>query len=112
MDDDTQTTTNWKEAQDDERQNRRQFFNGLGKWSLAIVAAVAALRDGLDDVRDGIDSRFGTGPDAAGDSRQQIARHGNRPHGNTAPGHLNDYFRHANHLNGPFIDNGWTNSPA
>ena len=24
--------------------NRRQFFNGLGKWSLAIIAAVTALR--------------------------------------------------------------------
>ncbi len=46
MDNDPQTTTGCKGEQEEERQNRRQFFNGLGKWSLAIVAAVAALRHG------------------------------------------------------------------
>jgi hypothetical protein len=35
MDDDTQTPTNCEEKPEEERQNRRQFFNGLGKWSLA-----------------------------------------------------------------------------
>jgi hypothetical protein len=43
MDDDIQTPTNCEDKPDEERQNRRQFFNGLGKWSLAIIAAVAAV---------------------------------------------------------------------
>lgn len=104
MDDDTQTTTGGKGQQDQDRQNRRQFFNGLGKWSLAIIAAVAALGDAANDVRDGIGSRFGTGSDAADDPRQQIARHGNIPHDNTPPSYLKSYSDHANHQNGPFQD--------
>jgi hypothetical protein len=43
MDRDPQTTTAPKGQQEEERQNRRQFFNGLGKWSLAIIAAVSSL---------------------------------------------------------------------
>jgi len=27
-----------------DRQNRREFFNGLGKWSMIVVAAVSMLR--------------------------------------------------------------------
>jgi hypothetical protein len=27
-----------------DRQNRREFFNGLGKWSMILVAAVSFLR--------------------------------------------------------------------
>jgi hypothetical protein len=27
-----------------DRQNRREFFNGLGKWSMVVVAAVSFLR--------------------------------------------------------------------
>jgi hypothetical protein len=27
-----------------DRQNRREFFNGLGKWSMIVVAAVSFLR--------------------------------------------------------------------
>ena len=70
MDNDSKTTTGCEGQSDEERQNRRQFFNGLGKWSLAIVAAVAALRDGLHDLRGGIGSRFGAGPVAAGNPLQ------------------------------------------
>ena len=69
MDNDPQTTTGCKEEAEEERQNRRQFFNGLGKWSLAIIAAVVGLREGVQDP-----SRFGTGPEAAGDPRKQIAK--------------------------------------
>jgi hypothetical protein len=43
MDNDPETTTNFEEQPEQERQNRRQFFNGLGKWSLAIIAAVSSL---------------------------------------------------------------------
>jgi len=28
----------------DDQQNRREFFNGLGKWSMIVVAAVSLLR--------------------------------------------------------------------
>jgi len=28
----------------EDRQNRREFFNGLGKWSMIVVAAVSFLR--------------------------------------------------------------------
>jgi hypothetical protein len=70
MDNDSKETTNCKVEQAEERQNRRQFFNGLGKWSLAIVAAVAALRDGLHDTQNAIGSRFGAGLEAAGNPRQ------------------------------------------
>jgi hypothetical protein len=29
---------------EEDRQNRREFFNGLGKWSMAVVAAISFLR--------------------------------------------------------------------
>jgi hypothetical protein len=93
MDNDPQTTSGRQEQPDQERQNRRQFFNGLGKWSLAIIAAVTALRDGVDDVRDDIGARFGAPSTGAGDPLQQVARHGNSPHQND---HINvhtDYTR-------------------
>jgi hypothetical protein len=84
MDKDPQTTSGRQEQPDQERQNRRQFFNGLGKWSLAIIAAVAALRDGLHDLQSSIGSRFETGLDGASDPRQRIAKkkrpHGDQPH--------------------------------
>ena len=44
MDNDSPTTPACKGQPEEDRQNRRQFFNGLGKWSLAIIAAVTALR--------------------------------------------------------------------
>ena len=112
MDNDPQNASGPQEQPEQDRQNRRQFFNDLGKWSLAIVAAVAGLRDGLDDVRDGIGTRFGVGPDSAGDPRQQIAAHGNKGHGNLKGGHTDQHFNHRNHGNGPFIDTGWRNTPA
>jgi hypothetical protein len=30
-----------------DRQNRREFFNGLGKWSMIVVAAVSFLRGSI-----------------------------------------------------------------
>jgi hypothetical protein len=109
---DPQTMTDCREKPEQERQNRRQFFNGLGKWSLAVIAAVAALRDGADEIRDSIGFRFGDGSEAAGGPRQRIARHGDVSHGNLRAGHTNVHFNHANHGNGPFRDPGWTNTPA
>jgi hypothetical protein len=84
MDNDTQTTLGSQERPDQERQNRRQFFNGLGKWSLAIVAAVTALRAGLHDLESAIGSRFEIGSGGLDESRQRIAKkkkpHQDQPH--------------------------------
>jgi len=101
MENDPQTTTGCKGQPEEERQNRRQFFNGLGKWSLAIIAAVTALREGLHDLQSAIDSRFETGSGGASDSSQRIAKkkrpHGDQPHIDekhsniTEPHH--DYYR-------------------
>ena len=44
---------------EEEDQGRRQFLNGLGKWSVAIVAAVAALREGADQMETGGSSQSG-----------------------------------------------------
>ena len=74
MDNDPETTTSCKGQPEEERQNRRQFFSGLGKWSLAIIAAVAALRDGLHEEQSGIGSRFDTPSAGRDDPRQQIAK--------------------------------------
>jgi hypothetical protein len=98
MDNDPETITSCKGEQEEERQNRRQFFNGLGKWSLAIIAAVTALRDGLHDLESGIGSRFGTGSEGAGDLHQQIAKkkvpHNNGYHGDD--GHIDrPHLEHA-----------------
>jgi len=111
MDDNPQTIAGPQEQPEQDRQNRRQFFNGLGKWSLAIIAAVTAPREGADEVRDGIGLRFGTDSDAAGDPRQQIAAHGNS-HGNVKASHTDFHANHANHANGPFRDPGWINSAS
>jgi hypothetical protein len=84
MDKHSQTTSGCNGQPEEERQNRRQFFNGLGKWSLAIIAAVTALREGMHDLQSAIGSRFETGPGGAGEPRQQIAKkkkpHGDQPH--------------------------------
>jgi hypothetical protein len=84
MADNSPTTANCKEQPEEERQNRRQFFNGLGKWSLAIIAAVTALRGGAHDLQRAIGSRVESDSGGAGEPRQQIARkkgpHGDQPH--------------------------------
>jgi hypothetical protein len=84
MDKDCETTTSCKWQPEEERQNRRQFFNGLGKWSLAIIAAVSALREGVHGLQSAIGSRFETGSGGASEPRQQIAKkkgpHGDQPH--------------------------------
>jgi len=101
MDDDSRRTTGCTEHPEEDRQNRRQFFNGLGKWSLAIIAAVTALRDGAHNVRSAIGSRFETPSGGTSDSRQQIAKkkkpHADQPHidepgFNNRPPHQ-DYWR-------------------
>ena len=113
MDNDPQTTSGLQEQPDQDRQNRRQFFNGLGKWSLAIVAAVTALRDGLDDAHSGIGSRLDTPSADRGDPRQQIAK-GKEPKpkkSHTDIGHV----KHSNHLDNvtkPKPPGGTTGTPG
>ncbi len=59
------------------------------------MAAVAALRDGLDDVQSGIGSRLDTPSAGRGDPRQQIAREPKKPKkSHTDIGHV----KHSNHL--------------
>ena len=73
MDKETKTQPNAEEKPGPDR-NRRQFFNSLGKWSLAVVAAVAGLREKL--YSSDVENRVGPLPDARfGDRepRQQIA---------------------------------------
>jgi hypothetical protein len=36
-----------------DQQNRREFFNGLGKWSMIVVAAVSFLRGSVTRVHAG-----------------------------------------------------------
>ena len=101
MDNDSQTPTGSKKQPEGERQNRRQFFNGLGKWSLAIIAAVTALRDGMDEVKGAIGSRLETPLTGRGVPSQQIAKkkgpHGDQPHlddpGFNNKGTHQDYYR-------------------
>jgi len=78
----------------EERQNRRQFFNGLGKWSLAIIAAVTALRDSSHSVREADGSRLEAPSRGAPDARRQILAKKKRPHGDQP--HLD-----APHADGP-----------
>jgi hypothetical protein len=84
MDNDPQTTSGPQEQPEEVRQSRRQFFNGLGKWSLAIIAAVTALRDGAYGLHSAIGSRFETVSEGPSDPRQRIAKtkkpHGDQPH--------------------------------
>ena len=84
MDNDPQTTSGPQEQPDEARQNRRQFFNGLGKWSLAIIAAVAALREGVHDLQSAIGSRFETGSDGRGRSSPTDRQEEKAPWGSTA----------------------------
>ena len=78
MDSDCETTTGCKEQPVEERQNRRQFFNGLGKWSLAIIAAVSALRGGVQGLQSAIGSRFETGSGARAILANRSPRRRNR----------------------------------
>ncbi len=100
MDNDVETIMNGDAQEDHERQNRRQFFNGLGKWSLAIIAAVTSLRERWREVPTHIGSRDAPhgGPETY---RPQIAKkkgpHGDQPHLDD-PGFSNrspheDYYR-------------------
>ena len=55
-----------------DQQNRREFFNGLGKWSMIVVAAVSFLRGSATQVqcrsRGNAKTRMGT----AGDWRSEV----------------------------------------
>jgi hypothetical protein len=79
-----------------DEQNRREFFNGLGKWSMIVVAAVSFLRGSVTQVHAG---REGTGRpewEPRGAGLQRLAKgkhhqhvdiqggHGDAPHQNVA----------------------------
>lgn len=102
MNDDSESTVSCRGKRKTDHLDRRQFLNGLGKWSLAVIAAVASLREGMRDMRSGFGSRFDAPSAGPGDSRQRIARkkrpHGDQPHLDEAhsdsPGQPHrDYYR-------------------
>jgi hypothetical protein len=76
-------------------QNRRQFLNGLGKWSLAVIAAATALRDGLDDIRGESASEFETLSGSERDRPQLIAR--KKPKKPKGPHTDRAFYKHAQH---------------
>ncbi len=84
MDNDFQTSKAPDEQLEEKRQTRRQFFNGLGKWSLAVIAAVTTLRDGSHEAQSVIGSRFEAPSDERSNGPLQLARkkrpHGDQPH--------------------------------
>ena len=84
MDEDCQTGTDLKERAEEESQNRRQFFNGLGKWSLAIIAAVTALRGGVHDLQSAIGSRFELAPAGRGRTSPTDCKEKRTARGSTA----------------------------
>jgi hypothetical protein len=71
------------DLREEERLNRRQFFNGLGKWSLVVVASITGLRNGLDTDRNEIESRLEAPFSTRNTVRRQTARkkpHQDQPH--------------------------------
>lgn len=73
MKEDPQATTALEKEND---LDRRQFLNGLGKWSLAVIAAVTSLSDGTGAVGSRFDTRI-TGQS----ERLQLMAKKKRPHG-------------------------------
>ena len=80
-----------------DQQNRREFFNGLGKWSMIVVAAVSFLRGSATQVRAGREGtqrpeweppETGVQRFAAKKHRQHVdipgGGHYNSPHGDVA----------------------------
>jgi|GEM_PF-5704844 hypothetical protein len=74
MDDDSQIMKDAKDQPEEGGLGRRQFLNGLGKWSVAIVAAVAALREGPDQMETGGSSQSGTSSGLGTARPQRIAK--------------------------------------
>ena len=74
MDEDSQIIKDYEDQPEGGDLGRRQFLNGLGKWSVAIVAAVAALREGPDQMETGGSSQSGTSSGLETDRPQRIAK--------------------------------------
>lgn len=83
----------------EDRQNRREFFNGLGKWSMIVVAAVSFLRGSSTQLHAG---REGTQrpewePPETGVQRFAAKKH--RQHVDIPPAHGD-----SGHMNVPHVD--------
>jgi hypothetical protein len=81
-----------------DRQNRREFFNGLGKWSMIVVSAVSFLRGSGTRAQAVSNEKPGTEPEAQRPAwlvpnddvdNRQIAK-GPYVKGG---GHVNDYLK-------------------
>jgi len=95
MDNDIQKSTSCEGQPAQEHLDRRQFFNGLGKWSLAVIAAATALREGLDGIQGGSTSEFETPSGSGQDRPQLIAR--KKPKGPKGPHTDRAFAKHSQH---------------
>jgi hypothetical protein len=82
-----------------DQQNRREFFNGLGKWSMIVVAAVSLLRGPATQVHAGSGGvrRPEWEPPETGVQRFAAKKH--RQHVDIPPAHGD-----AGHQNVPHVD--------
>ena len=82
-----------------DQQNRREFFNGLGKWSMIVVAAVSFLRGSVTQAQAGSEgtSRPEWEPPETGVQRFAAKKH--RQHVDIAGGHGD-----AGHQDVPHVD--------
>lgn len=71
-----------------DRQSRREFFNGLGKWSMIVIAAVSSLRGSIS--QDYSSPEETSRPEWARPETpaQRLARK-HRQHVDQEPGHIN-----------------------
>jgi len=109
MENDESKTTGCKNQPVEQRQNRRQFFNGFGKWSLAIIAAVSALGDSGAGVQASREDASRPEPEpqrpawAVGDDhdpRQRMASYFRRRDPNYKVGYAKLHGDHTRHYDG------------
>jgi len=72
-----------------DQQNRREFLNGLGKWSMIVIAGVSLLRRSASQVHAGLEiaQRPEWEPPETGFIR--LAKKKHRQHVDIPPGHQN-----------------------
>jgi|SRR5208283_1348939 len=72
-----------------DRQNRREFFNGLGKWSMIVVAAVSFLRGSATRSHAGGEGTQRPEWEPPETGFQRLAKKPHQQHVDIAPGHYN-----------------------
>jgi hypothetical protein len=72
-----------------DQQNRREFFNGLGKWSMIVVAAVSFLRGSVTQVHAGSEGTRRPEWEPRETAFQRLAKKPHHQHVDIPPGHVN-----------------------